>query len=90
MTQHNPAAPNPVTPAETQTLTVMVKILAQMDICHATYELTHLADNEPDPEKNAALRRVADALWDITNWSGVEAIASDAIVGDTEYMKGKI
>lgn len=78
------------TTPETKRLTVLVKVLSQMDIRHANYELDHLADNEGDPEKSAALRRVATALWDITNWSGVEAIASEAIVGDAEYMGGKI
>lgn len=75
---------------DAQKLSVMVKVLAQGDIRTAWYELDQLCMHEADPEKNIAMRRVADALWEITNWSGVEAIASEKIVGDAEYMKGKI
>ena len=79
-----------VTTMETEKLTVMVKVLSQRDIRHAHYELDHLCDKETDPEKKQSLKNVCDALWEMTNWFGVEAIASDAIVHDKEYMGGKI
>lgn len=79
-----------MTPTKTEKLTVMVKVLSQGDIRHAHYELDHLVDQEEDPAKKQSLKNVCDALWDMTNYCGVEAIASDAIVHDTEYMGGKI
>ena len=61
-------------------MTLPGKILAQSDICHAAYALYLAGEHEADPDKKAALKRVEDALNDITNWTGVEAVASDAIV----------
>jgi hypothetical protein len=75
---------------DTEKMTVMVKVLDQGDIRHAHYELDHLYDQETDPVKKQSLKNVCDALWDMMNWYGVEAIASNAIVHDKEYMGGKI
>jgi hypothetical protein len=79
-----------ITTSETEKLTVIVKVLSQGDIRHAHYELDNLADQETDPKKKQSLKNVCDALWEMTNYYGVEAIASDAIVHDREYMGGKI
>jgi len=81
---------DPQTTTEIEKMTVMVKVLDQGDIRHAHYELDHLCDKETDPAKKQSLKNVCDALWDMTNWYGVEAIASNAIVHDKEYMGGKI
>ena len=76
--------------SDTKTLTVKVLLLDQGDLRAANYALGHAIDIEKDQLTKSALKRVDSALWDITNWTGVEAIASAAIVGDPEYMKGKI
>lgn len=74
---------------KTEMLEVRVKILSQADIRHAHYELDRVRDKETDPAKKASLKNVCNALWEITNWYGIEAIASEAIVGDKEYLPRK-
>lgn len=70
------------TPIETIRKTVNVKICSQADLCHAAYALYLAKEQETDPQKKAMLERVEDALHDITNHTGVDAIASDGVQED--------
>ena len=59
-------------------------VCSQGDLRAAQYALHLAAENEADPEKRAALERIEDALDNITNHYGADAIASDAIVEDAD------
>lgn len=74
---------------ETELLEVHVKILSQRDLRAAWLALTLLGDDEKDAQTASSLRRVRNALWDITNLYGIDAIGSDAIIGDHEYLPRK-
>lgn len=63
-------------------LTLSTVVLRQLDLRTAQYALYLAIENEHDRKKKAALQRVENALCSITNWTDVEAIASDSIVGD--------
>jgi hypothetical protein len=67
-------------PAKQIRATVTVAVLSQDDLCAALYAL-YLASEREDcsAETNAKLNRVMDALGDITNHTGIDAIASDAM-----------
>lgn len=74
----------------TKRLTLSTLVLRQTDLCHAMYALYLASENERDAKKKAALIRVKNALGDITNWTNVEAIASDSIVGDMTDRAGEV
>ena len=53
-----------------------VQLVSQGDLRTASYALYLAEENEKDEEKKAALKRVQDALWQITNFYGVDAVGS--------------
>jgi hypothetical protein len=61
---------------------VSVLICDQGDLCAARYALYLAAEDEKDPDKKAALERVGNALHEITNHFGTDAIASSDVFGE--------
>ena len=53
-----------------------VQLVSQSDLRTASYAIYLAAESERDGEKRAALKRVEDALWQITNFGGADAIGS--------------
>lgn len=70
----------------TELLKVRVQIMSHADLSAASHALSNIADKETDKERADALERVSVALFDITNWYGIEAIGCDSIVGDHKYL----
>lgn len=84
-TSKEPGRPARITHARrtthTKRMVLAVAVLSQADLCAAQYALYLAGEREADPERKAALSRIENALHDITNHTGIDAIASDAIVG---------
>lgn len=62
-------------------------LCTQADLCDAHYALYLAEKNEKDEAKKAALKRVQDALHQITNHFGVDGIGNFDLLKEYEVIK---